>query len=93
MKEKTFFKNPNKSTCIDLYLTNSSHSFQKSSTGWSDFHLNNKKNQDHIEDMFMKTIKRQGPMKRKFVRTNEVLYIILLRHYGKQLWKGISWES
>lgn len=32
-------------------------------------------------------------MKRKFVRTNEALYIILLRHYGKQLWKGISWES
>ena len=39
--EKTYFKNPNRSTCIDLFLTNSPCSFQELCqiyTGWSDFH-------------------------------------------------------
>ena len=41
MKNKTCFKNPDKPTCIDLFLTNSPHSFQNTltiSTGLSDFH-------------------------------------------------------
>ena len=41
MKNKTCFKNPDRPTYIDLFLTNSPHSFQntmKISTGWSDFH-------------------------------------------------------
>ena len=28
MKEKPCFKNPNRSTCINLFLSNSPHSFQ-----------------------------------------------------------------
>ena len=38
---KTCFKNPNKSTCIDLFLTNSPHSFQNTMiifTRLSNFH-------------------------------------------------------
>ena len=38
MKNKTCFKNPNRPTCIDLFLTNSPHSFQNTmtiSTGFS----------------------------------------------------------
>ena len=41
MKNKTCFKNPNRPTCIDLFLTNSPHSFQNTvtiSTRLSDFH-------------------------------------------------------
>ena len=41
MKNKTWFKNPVRPTCIDLFLTNSPHSFQNTmtiSTGLSDFH-------------------------------------------------------
>ena len=41
MKNKTCFKNPDSPTCIDLFLTNSPHSFQNTmtiSTGLSDFH-------------------------------------------------------
>ena len=41
MKNKTCFKNPDRLTCIDLFLTNSPHSFQNTvtiSTGLSDFH-------------------------------------------------------
>ena len=41
MKNKTCFKNLNRPTCFDLYLTNISHSFQyiiTISTGLSDFH-------------------------------------------------------
>ena len=41
MKNKICFKNPDRPTCIDLFLTNSPHSFQNTmtiSTGLSDFH-------------------------------------------------------
>ena len=41
VKEKTCFKNPNNPSCIDLFITNSSNSFQNTgvvSTGLSDFH-------------------------------------------------------
>ena len=41
IKEKTCFKNPENSRCIDLLLTNRPRSFQKSTvieTGLSDFH-------------------------------------------------------
>ena len=41
MKEKTCFKNPNRCTCIALFLINNPHSFQNTmtfSTGLSDFH-------------------------------------------------------
>ena len=41
VKQKTCFKNPENPTCIDLILTNSPRSLQKSSvfeTGLSDFH-------------------------------------------------------
>ena len=41
MKNKTCFKNPSRPTCIDLFLTNSPHSFQNTmtiSTGLSGFH-------------------------------------------------------
>ena len=41
MKNKTFFKTPDRPTCIDLFLINSPHSFQNTmtiSTGLSDFH-------------------------------------------------------
>ena len=41
MKNKTCFKNSDRSTCIDLFLTNSPHTFQNTmtiSTGLSDFH-------------------------------------------------------
>ena len=41
VKEKTCFKNPSNPSCIDLYITNSSNSFQNTnviSTGLSDFH-------------------------------------------------------
>ena len=41
MKNKTCFRIPNKLTCIDLFLTNSTNSFQNTmtiSTGLSDFH-------------------------------------------------------
>ena len=41
MKNKTLFKSPDRPTCIDLFLTNSPHSFQNTmtiSTGLSDFH-------------------------------------------------------
>ena len=41
VKEKTFFKNPENPTCIDLILTNRPRSFQDSTvveTGLSDFH-------------------------------------------------------
>ena len=41
MKNKTCFKNPDRPTCIDLFSTNSSHSFQNTMTitiGLSDFH-------------------------------------------------------
>ena len=41
MKNQTCFKIPNKPTCIDLFVTNSIHSFQNTmtiSTGLSDFH-------------------------------------------------------
>ena len=40
-KEPTCFKNPNKSSCIDLFTTNTIRSFQKAQvfeTGLSDFH-------------------------------------------------------
>ena len=40
-KNKTCFKNPDRPTCIDLFVTNSTHSFQNTtriSTGLSDFH-------------------------------------------------------
>ena len=40
MKEKTCFKNQNRSICIDLFLTNSGDSFQNAvtfSAGLSDF--------------------------------------------------------
>ena len=41
IKEPTFYKHPEKLSCIDLILTNKSHSFQNScviETGLSDFH-------------------------------------------------------
>ena len=41
MKNKTRFKKPDRPTCIDLFLTNSPHSFQNTMTiskGLSDFH-------------------------------------------------------
>ena len=41
MKNKTCFKNPDRPTCIDLFLTNGPHSFQNTMTiftGLSDFH-------------------------------------------------------
>ena len=41
MKNKTCFKNPDRPTCIDLFLTNSPHIFQNTmtiSTGFPDFH-------------------------------------------------------
>ena len=41
MKNKTCFKNPDRPTCINLFLTNSPHSFQNTmtiSTGLSGFH-------------------------------------------------------
>ena len=41
MKNKTCFKNSDRPTCIDLFLTNSPHSFQNTMTiskGLSDFH-------------------------------------------------------
>ena len=41
IKEKTYFKNPENPTCIDLILTNRPSSFQDSTvveTGLSDFH-------------------------------------------------------
>ena len=41
MENKTCFKNPDRSTCTDLYLTNGPHSFQNTatiSTGLYDFH-------------------------------------------------------
>ena len=41
IKEKTFFKNPENPTCVDLILTNRPRSFQDSTvveTGLSDFH-------------------------------------------------------
>ena len=39
MKEKTCFKNPNRSTCMDFFLIGSPHSFQSMtiSSGLSDF--------------------------------------------------------
>lgn len=40
IKVKTCFKSPNRSTCIDLYFTNTPHSFQNTMTisiGLSDF--------------------------------------------------------
>ena len=41
VKQNTCFKNPNKPTCTDLILTNSTHSFQNADTfetRFSDFH-------------------------------------------------------
>ena len=41
VKQKTCFKNPDRPTCIDLFLTNSSRTFQEKctvETGLSDFH-------------------------------------------------------
>ena len=41
MKNKTCFKNPDRPTCIDLFLTNGPHSFQNTMTiftGLPDFH-------------------------------------------------------
>ena len=41
IKQHTFFKNPSKPSCIDLFLTDNANCFQKSSvfeTGLSDFH-------------------------------------------------------
>ena len=103
MKNKTCSK-------IDLFLTNSPHSFQNTvtiSTGLSDFHKmiitvlksafvklkaretyyrdykNNLtlsldriyKGFDSFEDTFIKTLNRHVPMKKKFVRANEVPYM------------------
>ena len=118
MKNKTCFKNPDRPTCIDLFLTNSPHSFQNTatiSTGLSDFHkmiitllkssfiklkaretycrdyknLNSNslredlnlsldhvnKGLDYFEDTFMKALNRHAPLKKKFVRANEVRYM------------------
>ena len=41
LKNKTCFKNPDRPTCIDLFVTNSTHSFQNTvriSIGLSNFH-------------------------------------------------------
>ena len=41
IKQPAFFKNPSNPSCIDLFLTNNAHCFQKSSVfenGLSDFH-------------------------------------------------------
>ena len=41
VKQKTYFKNPDNPSCIDIILTNSPRSFQDSclfETGFSDFH-------------------------------------------------------
>ena len=118
MKNKTCFENSDRPTCIDLFLTNSPHSFQNTiaiSTGFSDFHkmiitvlkssfiklkareiyyrdyknfssnpfredltlsldrIN--KGFDSFEYTFMKTCNRHAPMKKKFVRANEVPYM------------------
>ena len=118
MKNKTCFKNPDRTTCIDLFLTNSPHSFQNTitiSTGLSDFYkiiiivlkssfvklkagemyyrdyknfstnsfrddltlsfdrIN--KGFDSSQDTSMKTLDRHAPMKKKFVKTNEVPYM------------------
>ena len=118
MKNKTCCKNPDRPTCIDLFLTNSPHSFQNTmmiSTGFSDFHKmiitvlkssfiklkaretyyrdyknfsSNSFREDltlssdrinkgfnSFEDTFMKTLNRYAPMKKTFVRANEVPYM------------------
>ena len=130
MKNKTCFKIPDRPTCIDLFLTNSSHSFQNTMTisaGLSHFHkmiitvlkssfielkaretyyrdyknFNSNsfredlslsldcinKGIDSFEDTFMKTLNRHAPMKKKFVRANEVRYLT------KALRKGIMKRS
>ena len=134
MKNKTCFKNPDRPTCIDLFLTNSQHSFQNTmtiSTGLSDFHkmiitvlkssfiklkaretyyrdyknfssnsfreeltlslgrIN--KGFDSFEDIFMKTLNRHAPMKKKFVRPNEVPY--MTKVLRKEIMKRSERES
>ena len=134
MKNKTCFKNPDRPTCIDLFLTNSQHSFQNTmtiSTGLSDFHkmiitvlkssfiklkaretyyrdyknfssnsfredlmlslgrIN--KGFDSFEDTFMKTLSRHAPMKKKFVRPNEVPY--MTKVLRKEIMKRSERES
>ena len=116
---KNINKNPDKPTCIDLFLTNSLHSSKNTMmipTELSDFHkmiikvlkysfiklkaretyykdyknfsLNFfredltlsldciNKGFDSFEDPFMKTLNRHAPMKKKFIRANEVPYMI-----------------
>ena len=134
MKNKTCFKNPDRTTCIDLFLTDSPHSFQNTmtiSTGLSDFYkiiiivlkfsfaklkagemyyrdyknfstnsfrddltlsfdrIN--KGFDSSEDTFMKTLDRHAPMKKKFVRTNEIPY--MTKALRKEIMKRSVLES
>ena len=126
MKNKTCFKNPDRPTCIDLFLTNGPHSFQNTMTiftGLPDFHkmiimvlkssfiklkarethyrdykhfsTNSSRKEltlsldrvikgfDSSEDTFMKSLNINTPMKREFVRVNEV------PHMAKALRKSI----
>ena len=134
MKNKTCFENPDRPTCIDLFLTNSPHSFQNTitmSTGLSDFHkmiitvlkssfiklkarekyyrdYNNfstisfrkdltlsldriNKGFDSFEDPFMKTLNRHAPIKKKFVRANDLPYMTKARR--KAIMKRSELES
>ena len=122
VKEKTCFKSINNPSCIDLFLTNSSNSFQNTvvlSTGLSDCHkmaltvfkttfpkikpkeifyrdyknfndiifrqeLRNTINTNmvftsshfsHFQEVFLTVLDRHAPMKKKFVRANEVPYM------------------
>ena len=70
IKQKTCFKNPENPACIDLILTNSRRSFQKSSVfeiGLSDFHE-------------LTILNKHAPMKQKYLRANQGRFITKYLH-------------
>ena len=87
INKPTWFKNPDRSSCIDLVLTNWPRSFQHScviETGLSDF--------DKMVVAVMKTTYRKLEPRIVIIVTSSIYVMIVLRNRYKKLFYK-TWES
>ena len=80
INKPTCYKNPDRPSCVDLILTNCSHSFQNScviEAGLSDFHK--------IVVIVMKTTYRKLEPRIVIIMTSSIFVIIVLRNRYKKL--------